>query len=66
MIFKDKAQQYDVLVKELFVLLDRKEETDDGRSFRPVTFSCCRVADAEKLQKVLLQLKAMIKDTDNV
>jgi hypothetical protein len=57
-----KAQAYDVLVKELFVLLDRKEETDEGRVFRPVQISCCRGLDAEKLEQVLKELKQTLED----
>ncbi len=62
MSLTSKAQAYDVLVKELFVLLDRKEETDEGRVFRPVQFSCSRAADAQKLQQVLIELKRTLED----
>ena len=60
-----KAEQYDVLVKELFRLLDITEQTDEGRLFRPNYIHSRRALDAEKLEKVLSDLKAMIKDTDN-
>jgi hypothetical protein len=61
-----KAEQYDILVKELFRLLDITEQTDEGRLFHPNRIYSRRVLDAEKLEKVLSDLKAMIKDTDNV
>lgn len=60
-----KAEQYDILVKELFRLLDITEQTDEGRYFRPNRIVSYRALDAEKLQKVLMDLKAMIEDTDN-
>jgi hypothetical protein len=62
MSLTSKAQAYDVLVKELFVLLDRTEETDEGRVFRPNKISCCRALDAEKLEQVLKELKRTLED----
>ena len=62
MSLKSKCDQYDVLVKELFRLLDITEETDDGRVFRPNRISSCRALDAEKLQKVLVALKHTMED----
>lgn len=62
MSLTSKAQQYDVLVKELFRLLDITEETDDGRVFQPNRISSCRALDAEKLEKVLVELKRTMED----
>ena len=62
MSLTSKAQQYDVLVKELFRLLDITEETDDGRVFRPNRISSCRALDAEKLNQVLVELKRTMED----
>jgi hypothetical protein len=62
MSLTSKAQAYDVLVRELFVLLDRTEETDDGRVFRPNRISSCRALDAEKLEQVLKELKNVLED----
>jgi hypothetical protein len=62
MSLKSKAQAYDVLVKELFVLLDRTEETDEGRVFHPNRISSCRALDAEKLNQVLVGLKNILED----
>ena len=62
MSLKSKCDQYDVLVKELFELLDRKEETDDGRVFHPNRISSCRAVDAEKLNQVLVELKRTLED----
>mgnify|MGYP001036873388 CR=1 FL=1 len=58
-----KAQQYDILVKELFELLDRTEETDEGRVFRPVQISCSREMDRMKLNQVLSDLKRTVEET---
>ena len=62
MSMTSKAQAYDVLVRELFILLDRTEETDEGRVFRPNRISSCRALDAEKLEQVLRDLKNVLED----
>ena len=62
MSLQSKAQAYDVLVKELFRLLDTTEETDEGRVFHPNRISSCRASDAEKLNKVLVELKRTMED----
>ena len=64
MSLTSKAQAYDVLVRELFVLLDRTEETDEGRVFRPNRISSCRALDAEKLEQVLKDLKNTLEDSE--
>ena len=60
-----KVEQYDVLVKELFSLLDKTEETSEGRAFHPNRISSCRLLDGEKLEQVLKELKNLMKETDN-
>jgi len=62
MSLTSKAQQYDVLVKELFRLLDKTEETGEGRVFHPNRISSCRVLDGEKLEQVLKELKNTLED----
>ena len=62
MSLTSKAQAYDVLVKQLFILLDKTEETDEGRVFRPNKISSCRALDAEKLEQVLKELKNTLED----
>lgn len=62
MSLTSKVQQYDVLVKALFELLDRTEETDEGLVFHPNRISSCRALDAEKLEKVLVALKSTMED----
>jgi len=62
MSLQSKAQAYDVLVRELFRLLDITEETDEGRVFRPNKISSCRAMDAEKLNQVLKELKNVLED----
>ena len=62
MSLTSKAQAYDVLVRELFVLLDKTEETEEGRMFRPVQISCCREMDRLKLEQVLKELKNALED----
>ena len=62
MSLTSKAQAYDVLVRELFRLLDITEETDEGRVFRPNKIYSCRALDAEKLEQVLRDLKNVLED----
>jgi hypothetical protein len=56
-----KLQDYEVLVKALFQILNKTEETEDGRSFHPNQLRSCRALDAEKLDKILAQLKNMVE-----
>lgn len=62
MSLTSKAQQYDVLVKALFELLDKTEESNNGRVFRPIQISCCRELDRLKLNQILAQLKSTLED----
>ncbi|MDA7915280.1 hypothetical protein N9B98_03325 [bacterium] len=62
MSLTSKAQAYDVLVRELFVLLDKTEETDEGRVFHPNKISSCRAMDADMLEQVLKDLKNVLED----
>jgi len=62
MSLKSKCDQYDVLVKELFRLLDITEETSEGRVFHPNRISSCRLLDGEKLEQVMKELKNTLED----
>lgn len=62
MSLTSKAQQYDVLVKALFELLDKTEESDNGRVFHTVKISCCREVDRLKLNNILVGLKQTLED----
>ena len=62
MDYTSKAKAYDALVKELFVLLDKIEQTDEGRYFKPNRISSCRAMDADKLEKVLAGLKSTLEE----
>ena len=62
MSLASKVQQYDALVDELFILLDKTEEADDGREFSPNRFTSCRVQDAAALENVLIALKRTRED----
>ena len=57
-----KLLKYDVLVKELFRLLERTEESDEGREIRPIKIICTRALDAEKLEQVLEDLTNVLED----
>ena len=60
--YEDKCTSYDFIVTELFELLDRTEETDEGRTFRPNVIRSCRAVDTVKTEHVLRALKANLKD----
>jgi hypothetical protein len=60
-LVEGKLQDQTTLIEQLFVLLDRTEETDDGRVFHPNTIRSCRALDAEKLEQVLDKLKNMLE-----
>lgn len=62
MSLASKAQTYDVLVKELFEILDRKEETDEGRIFHPTKIYCYRALERVKLEQVLKELRNTLED----
>lgn len=40
-------------------ILDRTEESDNGRVFHPVTVGCCRALWMEELNAVLMQMKGV-------
>ena len=54
-------QDQTYLIEQLFALLDRTEETDEGRVFHPNRISSCRAADTEKLNKILVELRGPMK-----
>ena len=62
MSLTSKVQAYDVLVRELFRLLDITEQTDEGRYFKPNRIYSSRAMDAEKLNQVLKELKNVLED----
>jgi len=47
------------LLVELFEILDTEEETDEGRVFRPTTFSSCRSDHVARMDYILKHLKLM-------
>ena len=53
-----KLQTY---LEDFFTLLDKTEETDEGRVFRPNHISSCRVQDGQKLENLLRLMKATVE-----
>ena len=53
-----KLQTY---LEDFFILLDKTEETDEGRVFRPNHISSCRVQDGQKLENLLRLMKATVE-----
>ena len=56
-----KLQDQTYLIEQLFVLLDKREETDDGTVFHPNQLRSCRASDTEKLNKILAELRGPMK-----
>jgi hypothetical protein len=50
-------------IKELFKILERTEENDDGtRVFHPTTISSVRVHEGEKLRSLLKRMKSLVEE----
>ena len=62
MSLHSKVKHYDVLVKELFELLDRTEESDEGHVFYPVEIHTYRAQDFIKLESILTGLRHTMED----
>lgn len=56
-----KVKQYDNLLKQMFELLDRTEESDSGATFKPVTIFCSREIDRLQLNSIMIELKNIMK-----
>lgn len=57
----DRIENLETLIKDFFILLDKTEETDDGRVFRPNRISSCRAEDGQKLENLLRLMKATVE-----
>ena len=58
---EDKLKYQTHLIEQLFALLDKTEETDDGTVFHPNQLRSCRASDTEKLNKILAELRSPMK-----
>lgn len=56
-----EKEDLESLVKELFVLLDTKEESDSGRIFKPTYITSCRVMHSIKLKEILPKIRKLLK-----
>jgi hypothetical protein len=59
-----KLQDQIHLIEQLFALLEITEQKEDGRYFHPTTIRSSRALDAEKLSKILAELKRSITAND--
>jgi hypothetical protein len=57
----DHIEKLETLIKDFFILLDKTEETDEGRVFRPNRISSCRAQDGQKLENLLRLMKATVE-----
>ena len=53
-----KLQTY---LEDFFILLDKTEESDEGRVFRPNRISSCRIQDGQMLDNLLRLMKATVE-----
>ena len=54
------AASLEILVSNMFNVLDRIEESDSGNEFHPVTFSSCRLLDGAEFERILHEMKSRI------
>jgi len=59
---KEQTQELKTLTKRFFEILDTKEESDSGKEFSPVKFSCCRFLLGEELNEILPRMKELAND----
>lgn len=52
------------LIEQLFALLEITEQKEDGRYFHPTIIRSSRALDAERLEKILTELKRSITAND--
>ena len=57
-----KAEKYDMLVKQLFDILDTVEENAEGKEFRPTVIRSCRTQHTMHLETILAELKELCED----
>ena len=57
----DRIEKLETLIKDFFIVLDKTEETDEGRVFHPNRISSCRAEDGQKLENLLRLLKATVE-----
>lgn len=57
--------RYTSLIKEMFEILDRVEETDEGLSFHPTYIVCLRECDRAKLNRLFTLLKQLTEDEND-
>lgn len=51
-------------LEDFFAILETTEQKDDGRYFHPTTIRSSRALDAERLEKILAELKRIITAND--
>ena len=65
-VMAQKLDAVEANLRELFQLLDKTEVTDNGDTFKPNVLRSCRALDAEKLSKILAQLKNMVEHPEEL
>ena len=62
---RDKAENYDTLVKQLFDILDTVEENAEGKEFHPTVIRSCRTQHTMQLEVILKELKELCMVSSN-
>jgi len=62
--FVGREQEFMALLRELFNILDTKEESDGGRIFNPTTINTCRVIHSAKLKELLPKLRELVNTSN--
>lgn len=57
MVAEAAADNLEDNVRRFFAILDTVESTDEGRDFKPVFISSCRVQESAKLKEILNAMK---------
>lgn len=58
-----KSEKYDMLVKQIFDILDTVEENAEGKEFRPTVIRSCRTQHTMRLESILTELKELCNET---
>lgn len=57
-------QELRELVQQMFNMLDYTEETDSGKIFHPIQFSCARALMTKPFSEILNKLRAAAVESD--
>lgn len=59
----NKIEKYDMLVGQLFGILDTVEENEEGKKFHTTIIRSCRTQQTMQLESILAELKELCNET---